>query len=280
MGNLDQDQQVEEGNINNNFQQVGLALLPETLDCDPGLSDLLSSSRKSLNNADGIRYWAKYFAPQGYYEEIKVPRCWNDFCTINLLHPERFDWVKSLLESQAWSLITKDSDQERSFTFSIPRKCPSLAPIECMNAPVDKVNTEVQNENGGSPAQNIVESTCPAGPLSIHHKRKLSKAPLSCSEVRRSDRLKSANHGFKASTCQDKPCFCCDVKPPTLTSKVIKDLGKEFCRVPDKLIIDEALKKKPCTKKSAGPRAKVVNKVNKSSKDANDEAPKKKNKKC
>jgi hypothetical protein len=50
--------------------------------------------------------------------------------------------------------------------------------------------------------------------------------------------------------------------------------------VPDKLIIDEALKKKPCTKKSAGPRAKVVNKVNKSSKDANDEAPKKKNKKC
>jgi hypothetical protein len=56
---------------------------------------------------------------------------------------------------------------------------------------------------------------------------------------------------------------------------VIKDLGKEFCRVPDKLITDEALKKKPCTKKSAGPRAKAVNKENKSSKDANDKAPKK-----
>jgi hypothetical protein len=183
MGNLDQDQQVEEGHINNNFQQVGLALLPETLDCDPGLSDLLLSSRKSLNNADGIRYWAKYFAPQGYSEEIEVPRCWNDFCTINLLHPERFDWVKSLLESQAWSLISKDSDQKTSFTFSSPKKCPSKAPIECINAPVDKVNTEVQNENGGSPAQNRVESTCPAGPLSIQHKGKLSKAPLSCSEV-------------------------------------------------------------------------------------------------
>jgi hypothetical protein len=45
--------------------------------------------------------------------------------------------------------------------------------------------------------------------------------------------------------------------------------------VPDKLISNKTLRKKHCTKKSAGPRVKPANKENKPSNDANVKAPKK-----
>jgi hypothetical protein len=87
-------------------------------------------------------------------------------------------------------------------------------------------------------------------------KRKQSIAPLSVTEVKRSERIKINQQGFKAKSCKEKTCFCCDVEPPTLSSKVIKCLGKEFCKVPEKLMSEEKLGKKTCSKKDAEPRAK------------------------
>jgi hypothetical protein len=46
--------------------QVGMALLPDNLDVDPGLQSLiLSKTSTSKKLVDGIRHWAKYFAPPG-----------------------------------------------------------------------------------------------------------------------------------------------------------------------------------------------------------------------
>jgi hypothetical protein len=62
-----------------------------------------------------------------------------------------------------------------------------------------------------------------------------------------------------------------------LSSRVVKSLGKNFCKIQNKYVSDEELKKKPLTKKAAGHRVKQ-GKKNKL-KDANEELPKKKNRK-
>jgi hypothetical protein len=43
---------------------------------------------------------------------------------------------------------------------------------------------------------------------------------------------------------------------PNLTSKVIRNSGKDFCHIPEEKLNEEKLKKKPLAKKTAGPRAK------------------------
>jgi hypothetical protein len=61
-------------------------------------------------------------------------------------------------------------------------------------------------------------------------KRKLCKAPLVVTDVRRSERVKAKIHGFKQDVCAGKACFCCDVEAPTLSDKVIRNLGSESAR--------------------------------------------------
>jgi hypothetical protein len=41
------------------------------------------------------------------------------------------------MESSAWTLITKDSVNETSFTFTIPKSCPSEEAILCNNIQED-----------------------------------------------------------------------------------------------------------------------------------------------
>jgi hypothetical protein len=122
------------GLASSNQLQVGMVVLPDSLDVDPGLMDytINSLSKGHLRNADGIRLWAKHFAQNFEGGRVEVPICWNDFYTINLLHPERFNWIKAFMESSAWSLITKDSEKETSLTFSIPKSCPLSTPIQCI----------------------------------------------------------------------------------------------------------------------------------------------------
>jgi hypothetical protein len=112
---------VSEDNAIGNNQQLGMFLLPDHLDYDPGLQEFELSNRVRFKscNADGIRSWAKFFAPVGTSDTINVPCCWNDFCTINLLHPDRFEWIKKFMESKASNLIVSESDREASFTFSM-----------------------------------------------------------------------------------------------------------------------------------------------------------------
>jgi len=68
--------------------------------------------------------------------------------------------------------------------------------------------------------------------------------PLSDKDVRRSERFKNKNNGFKSSTCSDRRCISYSPSPPILSSKLIKNLGVEFCKKDPDSLSDEALQKK------------------------------------
>jgi hypothetical protein len=113
-------------NASNNLQ-VGMVLLPESLDCDPSLEDHCTFGRglidKSKQGADGVRLWVKHFAPLGHAEGIHIPNLWCNFFTVCLLNPDRFEWVKSFMNSKAWTMILKDREIEATITFSLPHTC-------------------------------------------------------------------------------------------------------------------------------------------------------------
>jgi hypothetical protein len=83
----------------------------------------------------------------------------------------------------------------------------------------------------------------------MHLKRKKDKAPLVDTKVRRSERLKEINKGFKSSSCPSKNCFCYETVPPTLSSKVIRSMGNDLCNIHLDDLSDEVIKKKPLEKK-------------------------------
>ncbi|CAO2168713.1 unnamed protein product [Urochloa humidicola] len=77
------------------------------------------------------------------------------------------------------------------------------------------------------------------------------------SNIRRSDRKKQQQKGFKHNTCLDKNCLGCNSRPPIISPSLIKNLGILFCKIDaSKLNIDGLSKKKKATtpggKKPAG----------------------------
>lgn len=63
-------------------------------------------------------------------------------------------------------------------------------------------------------------------------------------EVRRSDRLKDQNNGYKRNNYPHKDCCACSGAPPTLSSSVIKNLRTKFCSMKPEALSKEALQKK------------------------------------
>jgi hypothetical protein len=60
--------------------QVGMALLPDNLDIDPGLlSFVVQRPTYRKKSADGIRLWSKYFAPLGSFPSTPVLALWQEF---------------------------------------------------------------------------------------------------------------------------------------------------------------------------------------------------------
>jgi hypothetical protein len=102
-----------------------------------------------------------------------------------------------------------------------------------------------------TPSKPLASSSGTVSTTSIHLKRKKAKAPIVDTEVRRSERLKEINKGFKSSSYPSKNCFCCKIVPPTLSSKVIRSPGKDLCSIPLDDLSNEVLKKKPLEKKKA-----------------------------
>jgi hypothetical protein len=129
-------------------------------------------------------------------------------------------------------------------TFSVPKQCPHSYPFRCVNSFGQEDSYAQQAAFMSPPAGNMTSS------VSGQQKRKHSKAPLVVSDVRRSERINKVNYGFKASFENAKPCLCCDADPLTLSSKVIKDHGKDFYKMNVKMLIYEGFKKKPHVKKA------------------------------
>jgi hypothetical protein len=69
-------------------------------------------------------------------------------------------------------------------------------------------------------------------PLSPKRKRREGKVPLVESEVRRSPRMVLLIDGYKNhDNCVDKNCLTCNVAPPLINTKVVKNLAASFCKV-------------------------------------------------
>lgn len=69
-------------------------------------------------------------------------------------------------------------------------------------------------------------------------------------EVRRSDRIRQDNAGFKRNSCSNTKCLPCNAAPPIAQKTVVKNLTTTFCKVADQ---EQAkLAKKP--KKGQGKR--------------------------
>jgi hypothetical protein len=118
-----------------------------------------------------------------------------------------------------------------------------------------------------------------ASTSALHIIRRKAKAPLVTSKVRRSERLKKKSSGFKTSACEARTYLCCDTEPPTLSERTIRSLGKDFCKMPTKMISKEALKRKSKEKVLVGPASGRVSKVDESTSKANEDKPKKKSRK-
>ena len=75
-------------------------------------------------------------------------------------------------------------------------------------------------------------------------KRRSGKTPLVETEVRRSDRIKKDNAGYKRNSCPNNNCLPCNAVPPTIKKSVVKNLTAPFCKVSEGEL-EDMLAKKP-----------------------------------
>ena len=62
-------------------------------------------------------------------------------------------------------------------------------------------------------------------------------------EVRRSDRIKKDNMGFRRKSCDAKSCLPCNAIPPLIQNSVVKNLTKSFCKVAEDELQEKQSKK-------------------------------------
>jgi hypothetical protein len=232
------------GSVNGHQQniQVGMALIPEVF-VDPvaSLSATYTPAANSvcpqLNTThdgiflskEGTAAWSTYFKPDGsIISAVNIPAQWADFFTAKLLTPEDFDWAKSLLQSKIWHLLTECemTEEGSARAFVLPRVCPAATPPVCTLT----VACEKLTQGFMTPQAPKITSTS-AAVLStsvLHIKKRGKKTPLVCSEVRRSNRIKAMNKGYKAKTCFDKNCLACAVVGPTIKKSGVTNLCLRF----------------------------------------------------
>lgn len=75
-------------------------------------------------------------------------------------------------------------------------------------------------------------------------KAKKAKIHLVETKVRRSNRLKIRNKGFKTNSCGKVNYLGCATKPPTISTSMIRNLGAELCQIDPDELTDEILLRK------------------------------------
>lgn len=237
--------------INQNLYVGFMELADEPL-VDPSLQD----RAKKIYNADTIRLWARHFSPDGSTNAtVTIPSKWMMFFTNLLLSPTHYAMAKSFLTSQAWQTFRKQSISA-GMTYVLPQKCPtkegptcSFSLTELTDIPDEDTTMEEGNaddpEEGteevmGTPDQQDKPPAVTSESTSAMHKyrKRQRQGPMLDSDCRRSERVKELNKGFKRSVCPHKDCFACASAPPTISSKVIRELGSEFCKVKPEALID------------------------------------------
>jgi hypothetical protein len=233
---IDQARGVEEAT------RIGMVLLPKNLDVDPRMMDYGLRQGVNVKHADGVRLWAKNFAPFGQLEGVRVPNSWCDFFTFSFLNPSKFEWAKSLLQSRAWQLIQQYNACDSSTLFQLPHTCPAEVDLSCPAITTDSEEEVLALVTPVKPRDIVGESTSTSALLK---KKRKPKVPMVAFEVRRSDRLKAISHGFMGKHSEKTNCLCCSIETPTLSKKVIISLGIDFCKIKPGALSDEALQQKP-----------------------------------
>jgi hypothetical protein len=178
--------------------------------------------------AQFYRLWANYFAPVGNPEIfVKIPKKWSSFFLSNLLQPDSFNWSKSFLSSEIPPTLLEP--ELESLSIAIPKSCPN-------DKFLDKVLSE-DPQNRISDLKDVDSS--PSHPTIVD------------SDLRRSKRLKDSKASFRHGSCPKRNCLMCHHKfdgPPTLSTKVIRNLGAKFCSMSEEELTDKNLKKKNSTR--------------------------------
>jgi len=148
-----------------------------------------------------------------------------NFFSFLLLQSPTFDWAKEFLQSSAWNYFGT-ADNGNGPLFSLPNECLSVTLTACSNfEQTSSIVLELLEDDQDNNLDNSAKMSTPK-------KRKSGakgKAPLSEDEVRRSTRLKKQNKGFKSSSYKDRNFLGCSSTPPTISTKVIRNLGASFC---------------------------------------------------
>lgn len=179
--------------------------------------------------AQFYRLWANYFAPVGKPEiSVKIPKKWSPFFMSNLLQEDSFNWSKSFLSSEIPPTLLEP--EMEALSFAIPKSCPNNKFMDTVLSEGSQDKIPEMEDVGSSPSRpSIVDS-----------------------DLRRSKRLREARAGFRQGSCQKKNCLMCHHKfegPPSLSAKVIRNLGEIFCSMSKEDLSNKKLQKK---KKSSG----------------------------
>lgn len=209
---------------------------------DPVFTFAHAGLLKLQPSSEAFRLWVQFFSNNNpSFPSVTIPDAWMNFFTLLLLQSPTFDWAKGFLQSPAWDYF-KFSHTGNSSVFSIPDVCSPFTLPVCSNFELtSSVVIEDLDDNATSQPKEPLVPTTPK------RKRitKSKSAPISEADVRRSLRIKKANKGFKTSACKDKNCLGCSAGPPTISPKVIRDLGASFYNIDPKELTDSKLNAKP-----------------------------------
>lgn len=117
--------------------------------------------------------------------------------------------------------------------FALPSKCPVVTSPVCSMLEIEQ----------GMNVVDALEAPSAEDESAVRKKKGRKNSILVESEVRRSPRVKKDKKGFKDPVCTDKNCIGCNSKPPTLSSKAIRNLSSSLCDVDVSMVSDEALNK-------------------------------------
>lgn len=162
-----------------------------------------------------------------------IPPNWIPFFMSLLASTDHFEWTKDLLRTGMTALF---DDDKGMISLPLPKK-PSTGQSVCL--------TEL--DNNSAEKQTEVNQSQQSKDRGTTDKRKVPTkmaTPLVDTQVRRSERVKKGNKGFKTPGCPKINCTACSPTPPSLSSKTIRNLGTQFCGMEYEELADEQLMRK------------------------------------
>lgn len=243
--------QVEEQQPHQPNLQTGMALMPQDQWAATNRNLLLAAKKP-----EAIQMWER-LTQKGNFENflVRVPSNWVPFFNIMLSAPDKFDWTKKFLTSGVTSYL---EGKDGNYTLPLPKTCHPTAPVHCPDNIYSPDHDMTENNVGKN--NSVLDKNADA-PLTGGNEKKSKKSkkrltPVVENQVRRSERVRLANDGYK-SDCTKRNCRSCN--PPTLTTKIIRNLGTQFCsmeeeELQEKKLLNGDTAREPVAKKKAKTR--------------------------